>query len=113
MLVEVLGAHIGLVIHALVGDGLEIGIERVGAVGALNLEQQLAFANVVVKARLDIDHTAAGQRDDRDFASDVGKHRSSNVKLSRRIISFSPNQRELVGLIDRDQAHVAGGDYIC
>jgi hypothetical protein len=72
----------------------------------------LAFADVVIKASLDVDHTATGQRDDRDFASNVRKHRTGNVKLSRRIISFSSDPRELAGLIDRDQAHVARGDDI-
>ena len=41
VLIKVLGAHVGLVGHLLVVDGLQIDVECVGDVRALHLQQQL------------------------------------------------------------------------
>ncbi len=51
--------------------------------GLCTFEQQLAFLHVVVEARLDVDDAAAGQRDDGNFASDIGIHRSGDVQARR------------------------------
>ena len=45
------------------------------------------------------------------FAGDVGKDRAGDVQLSvRHSTLLGRDQRELLRLVDRDQAHVAGRD---
>jgi hypothetical protein len=108
--VEVLGAHVCLVGHLLVADGLEIGVVGAGDVGALDLEEQIAFLDVVIEAGADVDDLAAGEGDRGHLARDVRVDRTGDVQLRGRVVLLRGDEGKLVGLIDGDQAHVAGWD---
>ena len=72
-------------------DGLRIGVESIADVWALHAEEQLAFLDVVVEPRTDIDDAAIGHGDHRNLARDVGKDRARHIQL--------------VGLIDAACGH--------
>ena len=99
----------------LVVGGFQIGIECIGDVGALHLEQQLAFLHVVVEAGLDVDHAAIGQRDDGNFARDVGKDCAGCVQLGGGLDLPAAASGNLATsfVVDGDQVHVGDLDNLC
>ncbi len=89
------GAKVGFVGELLVIHRFEIGIEGVGDVGTLHLEEQLAFFDVVVEAGLDVDDAAIGEGDDGNFARDVGEDAPGDVELGGDLHLLGGDKREL------------------
>ena len=105
--VEVLGAEIRLVVQLLVVHGLEVGIEGVGDVGALHLKEELAFFHVVVEARLDIDNTAVGERDDGISREISGNTAPVTLSSSGSFDALGGDGGVLLGIGDFDDRGVA------
>ena len=76
--------------------------------GLCTFKKQLAFLHVVVEAGLDVDHAAIGQRDDGNFAGDVGKDGAGGGQLGGGFDLAGGDERELghVVAVDGDQVHV-------
>ncbi len=108
MLIKILGTNVCLIRKSLVVDRLQVGIKSIRTVGALHLQEQLAFSDGVAEASLDINYAAAGKRDDGDLASDIRIHRAGDLQLRSSFDPLCGNQRKLIRLINGNQTHIAG-----
>ena len=89
--------------QSLVINSFEIGTEGVGDVGALHLHEQLALLDVGAKLRVDRNHTAGSQGDNRDGPGNVGIHRAGNVQRGGGRILRGRRDRKSLGPIDGDE----------
>ena len=64
----------------LVVDRFQILIKGAGDVGALDLHEQLALADIVSNSRMERDHTAGGQGNNRNGAGDIGIDGTGDVQ---------------------------------
>ena len=66
----------------LVVDGLEVGVEGGGDVGALDFHHQLALVDVVAQADVESDDAAVGEGENGDLAGDVGIDGAGDLELA-------------------------------
>ena len=115
MLQQIVCSQISPVCKLPIVGCLEIGVEGVGDIRTLHLQQQLAFPYVIVEAGLDIDHAAIGQRDNRHLAIDVGEDRASSRQLSSGLNLCGCRQRKLIDIlgVDGEQIHIGHLNDLC
>ena len=107
LVIKNLGSFVLRPRQSLVVDRLQVLIEGVGDVGALHLHQQLALLDVGADLGVNRNHTAGGDRNDRDGSGNIRIDRTGHVERRGRRILRGGGDGKAVWVIDGDEADTA------
>ncbi len=113
LVIKNLGSFVLRARQPLVVDRLQVLIEGAGDVGALHLHEQLALLDVVSDLRMNRNHPARGQRNDRDGSGNIGIDRAGDVQRRGRLILRWQYDGKASGMIDGDEVDALLGLTTC
>lgn len=96
----------------LVVDGLEIAIEGGGDVGALNIHDELALMDVIAELDMEGDDATVGEREDREFAGDIGVDRAGDLECAANGLRRCLDEGEAAGTVDVNDVRASDFFYL-